>query len=678
MVEHAATLRTKNPFRDPLVTELIELPQLYKKMFSERILIGETLEVFGTSNVVLLGPQGAGKSMILNLLRCQVLAEWISQHGKPPATLRDVRPFLGISINLVRANVHAFGRRSVSKALGKAPDPSLDATAAADYINHYLLREFLRSFEFLASNEGSGMRKWLGIKATPLDELAKTIASWDCWVGYYTHCSGFDAMLRRVDQRINAWIGLLNANDTATATVQAEVWDTKSNIADPMHLMGNLMARMALDSSAAPTLFVVIDQYEELPRLNEKYGTELQRIVNTLVKSRDPVVFYKVGARTYDWGRELRIWGSDSRIEVWRDYSQVNLTEVLMRKENTKGALFEKFARDVAIKRIRTAKVVGEENVEVMFGPWNAHDESQNYSSKRDSSGEETIPLAIRQRIASRVGAGASPLEKRLASAWCLQCLKKKVSTESILAQISKRPWKHENWSKERKLVALLQLASRANQKKLYYGWNHIILLSGANITAYLLLCGSIWDWATKMDHAPLDGDSLPPGVQTEGVQTASRRWRERDQKEAGGRFRYHVLSRIGPAIRDRLLSDQAISNPGHSGFSLDERELWGDAGGDSGKAHKVREFLHDCVSWAVFEERPHTSKNHVGETRRKFYLHPLLSPVFGVPHIRVKEPLYVNVSDVYDWVFGDSAMKFAAQRRSPLADDGKQLRIPM
>jgi hypothetical protein len=52
--------RARNPFRELMVTELIENPKLYKKMFSQQILLGETLTVFRPVNAVLVGPQGSG------------------------------------------------------------------------------------------------------------------------------------------------------------------------------------------------------------------------------------------------------------------------------------------------------------------------------------------------------------------------------------------------------------------------------------------------------------------------------------------------------------------------------------------------------------------------------------------------------------------------------------------
>src|SRR5947208_2593381 len=95
-------LMVRNPFSENMVTEIIEDPRLYRALFSEEILIGETLSLYKPLNVVMLGPQGSGKSMLLNLIRHQVLSLYVNQLGSPPSSLKYLLPFLGISINLQR------------------------------------------------------------------------------------------------------------------------------------------------------------------------------------------------------------------------------------------------------------------------------------------------------------------------------------------------------------------------------------------------------------------------------------------------------------------------------------------------------------------------------------------------------------------------------------------------
>jgi len=659
-MKEAKDTRLRNPFHDLLVTELIDDPQLYRKMFSQEILVGETLQVFQPANVALLGPQGSGKSMVLNLVRYSVLSEWIlPKSSKLPQPLRGIKPFFGISLNLARIHFQAFGRRSMSRAMNVAPvDLSIDLSCAADFLNHYLFREFLAGMAFLTSPKGQRFRRWAHIDAERLswEEIAK-LRDFDSWFGYYADCHSLEELRQKCDRRISIWRSFLNAN---VDMVPDEVWRTKAPLGDPLHGMGNFLNYLARghDARARLPLFVVIDQYEVLPELNPAFGTHLQRLVNTLVKARDPVVFFKIGARTYDWGRELRIWGSESRIEIQRDYVVVNLADVLVRQENTSLRLFRELAKDVARRRIR---VEGHyyrfrRPIEDIFGSWDEHSESRKYF--RDPARRHLVlrhvPGRLQRAIIAAGGQDPSPLELRLAGAWVLQQLRRRRHIDHIEEEIAQHPWRRAWWRKERVGIALLQVASIANQRKYYYGWQTLSELSGANISSFLLLFGEIWDKATKRGLHPLKG-TLSAAIQTEGVLSASETWRMRDRLEAnGGRRRYDVLNRLGPAIHKALIADLAISNPGHSGFSVRESELIGSQEGE-----RVFEFLGNAVSWSIFEERAHTSKERESFTRRKYFLHTLLSPSFSIPYIRVKEPLYVGVAAIYSWFFNQDEIDF-------------------
>jgi hypothetical protein len=300
------------------------------------------------------------------------------------------------------------------------------------------------------------------------------------------------------------------------------------------------------------------------------------------------------------------------------------------------------------------------EHIDEIFGSTDPEAEAKQYFGKRPpNSIVKKVSKRVKERIESLCGKSPSPLDLRLAEAWALQKLQRGVKEGVILAELKRYPWLNSSWRKERVPIALLQIASLTNQKRRYFGWKTILYLSGANISSFLLLCSEIWDLSTKIDINPLEDYPLPPSVQADGIHDASDQWRNRDRTEhIGGRKRWEVLSRLGPAIHEALVEDMAISNPGHSGFSLRESELYG-----TEKGEELARFLQDAVSWAILEERPHTSKQRESATRRKWYLHPLLSPAFSIPHIRVKEPLYVSADQVYEWIFSSKRIDFRSLR---------------
>jgi hypothetical protein len=675
------TERLRNPFYSPLVTEILDNPTLYRELFSESILVGEALSVFQRRNIVVTGPQGTGKTMILNLIRYRTVAEWL-ERGDLPRPLSSVPPYFGVSINLTRADFHAFGRRSISQAMGLPEHETVYASAAAaDYLNQFLFREFLRGLRLILSG-ASPLANWLGIQvhASLAGHVASDIASWDCWYGYYSNCATIPSLIERCDQRLQAYRRFLNVNDDHIDEV---VWRTKTDIGEPLHRLGTLLAEAEWSTRRAP-LYVVIDQYEVLPELNRTHGTDLQRVVNTFIKLRDPVVFYKVGARTHNWGRELRVWGAESRIEFERDYGVVDLNELLSREETNRGWLFERFALDVTSKRMRQilgdgAPDTTEHQVRAMFPSISPEEESRRYLHPRGRDRRrELLPglsESVRDRILTVGGPDASPLDIRLAGAHALQLVRRGMSEDDVLLDVSRETWRSaRSWKAERTELALLQVASILNQRKLYCGWSQLVLLAGRNISAFLMICREVWDAAVRLGIVDVAHGSIPDVAQSLGVARASEAWRERDRDEhtgdehTGGRWRYEVLGRIGPALGQALISDYAMSNPGWSGFSVSETEM----NAQTAQARELVEFLESGAGWAMFEESPHTSRFGRGTARRKWYLHPLLSPIFRLPIRRIKEPRSLPLATVHAWIFNGAASPFerhGGERRNRTRD---------
>jgi hypothetical protein len=672
-------LRFRNPFREATSSELIDNPQVYARIFSQEILVNETLDVFEKNNIVLTGPQGTGKTMILCLFQHSFLSACLKRQDTA-RILKNVQPYVSISINLVRSGFHVFGRRSPGDAFPgrvEGTREDLNAQCASDVLCHTLFRQLLNYCEFLLSDEGLALRTWMGITANGLIEsqLARDMARWKCWRGYYSKRGSLKSLRARCEERLGAWHDFLNVN---TDRVPDDVWRTTPPMEEALHNMGVVASSFSASSRRAIPLYVVIDQYEVLPELNRVYGTSLQRIVNSLIKARDPYVFYKIGARPYDWGREVRVWGSESRLEVDRDYKIVSLTDVLRKGENKRGWLFPKFATDVAARRLRDLCEGLEctaDYVKKMFGRWSESQESALYTGGKRARRDvvlKGVPQSLQTSIERICGRDASLLELRLAAAWVTQQIQREFDLDAIrqMMRDNEPPWRRSSWRKERIEVALLQIASMTNQRKIYFGWKTVLYLSGADIRAFLRICEEVWELAAKVSPERLKGNQYVPWeLQTEGIMEASHHWRVRDRTETqgGGSRRYAVLGKLGPAINEYLVKDSAISNPGYSGFSVREADL------NAARATEVAEFLRNGVNWAIFEERPHTSKNREAATRSKWFLHPILSPAFGIPVRRVKEPFYTTVDAINEWLSVDGAVRFGPRGRARGADPRKR-----
>jgi len=85
------------------------------------------------------------------------------------------------------------------------------------------------------------------------------------------------------------------------------------------------------------------------------------------------------------------------------------------------------------------------------------------------------------------------------------------------------------------------------------------------------------------------------------------------------------------------------MSYPGKNGFSITIEDLQKNAG--------VNKFLMDAASYGDLYDRPHTTKTKDGKKRIKFYLNPILSPYFKLPSTHTKEPKYISINDLEDWL---------------------------
>jgi hypothetical protein len=369
---------------------------------------------------------------------------------------------------------------------------------------------------------------------------------------------------------------------------------------------------------------------------------------------RNPHISYRIGTRRYGFKEDtLEVFGTTARLERDRNYKVIDLDQLLRRKENTKNWIFPKFAEDVFRKRLKVAGYDVERKgacLHEILGPGSsAEDRARNYGGKNPDRAvrlEDSWPAEWKEFLISL--AARDPLAARLAEAWARQR-----SKGGVVRRLPSKPYPWEGkgktvyWRKERVQAALMQIASRCYQRMIWGGHNDVIELSGGNILVFVGICQRIWSvWLRATGQLNRTDSSLPKideSLQAVGIHEASTHWFEKLSEETEGNKRQRFVSYVGTFLQRGLVNDLALSYPGRNGFSLNLEELQRAAG--------VSQFLNDSVDYGALFDSQHTTKEKNRRPRRKWYLNPVLTPHFALPHIRTKEPLYVSVEEVRKWI---------------------------
>jgi hypothetical protein len=202
----------------------------------------------------------------------------------------------------------------------------------------------------------------------------------------------------------------------------------------------------------------------------------------------------------------------------------------------------------------------------------------------------------------------------------------------------------------------------------LWCGYQDCLRLSGFNILAFVSICQHIWDaWLQQQEstwNAEVDLPAqIPVYVQDQGIQQASRYWYRKIRSDPNGDSRQRFVSIIGEMFRRLLRDDSKMSYPGHNGFSVSLDDLE--------RAPDVANFLREAASYGVLFDRVHTDRSRGGGKRVKWYLNPIYSPYFQIYVQHVKEPKYVRVDDVREWMIEAGIIpKPASLRSHPLLQD--------
>lgn len=660
---------SQNPFQELYVADTVS-EKHFVRLFSAVPMLGlaEFHQLFQEGNVVLLGSQGCGKTMLLTLFRPEI-REAYAEKGEDFPVPKELRRFLSAGINLTRCGIaHLTG---VTLGNGHENDLLELPYFFGDFFNYKLVLDLLENLEKVAANPKVFDLK---ISLNKEADFIKCLRQQDCWAGAIDDCSTLEDLKQTIQRRLECYRNWMGHN-TNQRGVPELLKNSKSTIGEPILRTVSCLKKAGIIEDVP--VFIRVDQIEELahapPGPSANLRLAFRQMLNTALSRRDKSVTYRLGSRPYGWDSPtgcLDVLGGGA-LEENRDYIRANFDNAWRRTEQVQGH-FEDFAADAFRRRIEFFL-----NEEIAPDSGLLDSIFSKSAFKRDRiepifNGATKTPNSYRRTLAMSEKKEADkwssewklflsklykkkPLEAVLAAAWGRQTGggkgKPEHRTEPPPTE-SPYPWESTWWRKERLSIALLQFSARRGQRLLWWGKKDILDLSGGNILAFLGICHGIWNQFLKTEQAkddgeqktnPFTGDYIDHKLQAVGIQEASKVWYDKlSEHKPGGDIRQRFISKLGIFLRRSLREDKKMSHPGGNGFSLELDVLEN----HSPLNRDVYKFLKQCVDWGALVAANHTTKKSSGEPRLKFYLHPLLSPTFQLPVAHTKEPLYWEVED--------------------------------
>lgn len=671
-----------NPFFELYVGEKLSSRE-FVNIFSP-FLVEYAEPLFLPGNIVVKGVQGSGKSMLLSLLKPNVQMEYARAETEFPVCPKN-RRFIGAGINLSHSNALDFGYRPIS------PDHNTTALFFADFINYAILFNLFDSIDILARRPHTHQ----GYPRIDFSEereynFIAALATADDFQGTLEACQNAEDVQNCIRKRLNAYRRYLHCN---VKEIDGQIRESKTDIGVPLSKTATLLKQSGIIEHDV-SIFIHIDQYEELVNIppDEKNSPDYRRVINRALARRDPTISYRIGTRGHAWGDHRFIFGSNARLEEERDYKYVDLDLILRRHENPETWVFPGFVRDVFARRLAHAgfglnTTQNQNLLERVFGKGLlAKEKAKRYGGSNPAriiKVDPNWPANFKKKIVAL--AEEDPLSARLLEAWVLQKIDQSVDPKKgsplikpdfkMFSEMNEKVW----WKKERIDLALIQIAGKCQQRPLWSGYSEIIELSGGNILTFLSICQFIWSTQSQIGRentSPTDLNEIKPEIQAIGIFKASNHWFNKITPETGrSEERLRLTRQIGNVLGRKLYADRKMSYPGHNGFSLTNSEL-------ENFPH-VKSLLEEMCDYGTLIDSVHTTKEKDRQSRRKFYLNPILCPQFKMPYKRLKEPYYIRPTTVEDWMYEaglqvSSHHQLRAARTKtqnlPLFDEGEDL----
>ncbi|MDB6035186.1 MAG: hypothetical protein JWM16_5524, partial [Verrucomicrobiales bacterium] len=340
---------SQNPFQELYVADTVSkghFVQLFSRVPMEALT--EFHQLFQKGNVVLLGSQGCGKTMLLTLFRPEIRQAYADLNESFPVP-KDYTRFLSAGINLTKSGIaHLVG---ITLGGGREHDLLELPYFFGDFFNYKLVLDLLENLETVATNP-----QIFGalVSLDNADTFVKKLRKQDCWAGALDSCSTLDDLKLLIKKRLACYRNWMGHNIRQQGAPEL-LRESKSTVGEPILRTVQCLKDVGVIEDVP--VFIRVDQIEELAHAPAGPSADLRlafrQMLNGALSRRDPSVSYRLGSRHYGWDTDgcLNVLGGGV-LEEKRDFHRVNFDAAWQRKENVAGN-FEQFARDAFARRIK-------------------------------------------------------------------------------------------------------------------------------------------------------------------------------------------------------------------------------------------------------------------------------------------------------------------------------------
>ncbi len=441
---------------------------------------------------------------------------------------------------------------------------------------------------------------------------------------------------------------------------------TRPNIIFNGYLL-NILAKSIIKQKIlkGKTIHIFIDEYENLLSYQQK-------ILNTLIKHPDPVIF-DVGMRNE--GHKIYQTLSDTEIiSAPHDFHLFNFEELTDDE-------YEELIIKICEKRLRRVdsldKIQNDNffNIKYYLGEYSIEDEVNSLIGKEDI---QNLKLKIKTRIGHKKDETKilyetnDPIILRLNQVLLERGEKIETLTLELQKYYDKKTSKYSNWVHNNKMGVVFLLCREKRKKKSYYGFNTYKSVSSGIIRYFIELCESAFKNAYRNGFTFSNPRALTSDEQTNAAFYVSKYKVNDIETYTPNSIRLHRFVMLLGKIFNTLHNDKKLSEPERNHFSTEYDKLSNDS----------RRFIKNAILYSVLQRREKTKVKTTGisSDNNEFHLNHIYAPYFQISARRIRS-IYFKPPILEGLILGDvnKATDIAnAFVKDKLQSDNNQLQIEL